>query len=76
MAQEHQDEREKLHSDEDQEKLHPKVDSGDVSGRGRERRDDTAVFPQQRNAGEFGTHGGPKGGQKSHAPGSSKAGNQ
>lgn len=31
----------------------------DHSGQGRERRDDGDVFPAQRNAGEFGTHGGP-----------------
>lgn len=49
---------EKLHSDADKEKLYPKVDSGDVSGQGRERRDDEE-FPKQRNGGEFGTHGGP-----------------
>jgi hypothetical protein len=72
--------REKLHSDEDKEKLYPKVDSGDVSGQGRERRPDEE-FPKQRNAGEFGTHGGPnKGGKEDrrhlHAPGSSKAGSQ
>ena len=54
----------KLHSDDDKEKLHPKVDSGDVSGQGRERRPDEE-YPKQRNAGEFGTHGGPnKGGKK------------
>ncbi|WP_426754905.1 hypothetical protein [Myxococcus sp. Y35] len=35
-----------------------KADSGDVSGQGRERRDDTDVFPADRNAGDFGTHGG------------------
>lgn len=55
---------------EDQEKLNPKVDSGDVE-----------EFPKHRNAGEFGTHGGPnKSGKedtrKIHAPGSSKAGSQ
>jgi len=26
---------------------------------GRERRDDTTTYPSHRNAGEFGTHGGP-----------------
>ncbi len=72
--------REKLHSDEDKEKLYPKVDSGDVSGQGRERRPDEE-YPKQRNAGEFGTHGGPnKDGKEDrrqlHAPGSSKAGSQ
>ncbi len=36
-----------------------KADSGDVSGQGRERRDDSAVYPANRNAGDFGTHGGP-----------------
>jgi hypothetical protein len=36
-----------------------KADSGDVSGQGRERRDDTDVYPANRNAGDFGTHGGP-----------------
>ena len=35
------------------------ADSGDESGRGRARREASDVFPQQRNAGEFGTHGGP-----------------
>jgi hypothetical protein len=50
---------EKLHADDDTERLYPKVDSGDVSGRGRERRDDTDVFPQKRGADDFGTHGGP-----------------
>ncbi len=49
----------KLHADEDTEKLFPKVDSGDESGQGRERRDDTDVFPQKRGANDFGTHGGP-----------------
>ena len=39
-------------------------DSGDASGQGRERRDDGSVYPAQRNAGEFGTHGGPKKTQK------------
>lgn len=70
----------KLHSEGDKERLNPKVDSGDVSGQGRERRDDTE-YPKQRNAGEFGTHGGPnKSGKEDkraiHAPGSSKAGSQ
>ncbi|MFP2931117.1 hypothetical protein ACLESO_39175 [Pyxidicoccus sp. 3LG] len=42
-----------------------RADSGDVSGQGRERRDDTDVFPANRNAGDFGTHGGPnKSGEK------------
>ncbi|OJT26726.1 hypothetical protein BO221_01470 [Archangium sp. Cb G35] len=68
----------KLQASEDQEKLNPKKD--DVSGQGRERRDDEE-FPKHRNAGEFGTHGGPnKPGKedtrKIHAPGSSKAGSQ
>ncbi|WP_164015577.1 hypothetical protein [Pyxidicoccus trucidator] len=36
-----------------------KANSGDVSGQGRERRDDTDVYPASRNAGDFGTHGGP-----------------
>ncbi|QRN98901.1 hypothetical protein JRI60_07675 [Archangium violaceum] len=72
--------REKLHSDADKEKLNPKVDSGDVSGQGRERRDDEA-YPKHRNAGQFGTHGGPnktgkEDARKVHAPGSSKAGSQ
>lgn len=72
--------REKLQASEDQEKVKPKAGSGDVSGQGRERRDDEE-FPKQRNAGEFGTHGGPnKAGKedtrKVHAPGSSKAGSQ
>lgn len=65
MAQQQDPKREKLHADEDKERLHPKVDSGDVSGQGRERRDDTEVFPQKRGTDDFGTHGGPnKHGQK------------
>lgn len=36
-----------------------RADSGDVSGQGRERREDTDVYPANRNAGDFGTHGGP-----------------
>ncbi len=32
--------------------------SGDHSGKGRPRRDDTEVFPQRRGRDEFGTHGG------------------
>lgn len=72
--------REKRQAGEDKEKRNPKVDSGDVSGPGRERRDDEE-YPKQRNAGDFGTHGGPnKAGKedtrKIHAPGSSKAGSQ
>lgn len=50
--------------DEKKQPVGPRVagypDSGDVSGRGRERRDDTEVFPQHRNRDELGTHGGPK----------------
>lgn len=70
----------KLHSDDDKERLYPKVDSGDVSGQGRERLPDEE-YPKHRNAGEFGTHGGPnKAGKEDkrtiHAPGSSKAGSQ
>jgi hypothetical protein len=65
MAQQQDPEREKMHADEGKERLHPKVDSGDVSGQGRERRGDTEVFPQKRGTGDFGTHGGPnKRGQK------------
>jgi hypothetical protein len=64
MAQQQDQDREKLHGDEDNEQ-HPKVDSGDVSGQGRERRVDTDVFPQKRGRDDFGTHGGPnKHGQK------------
>jgi hypothetical protein len=59
MAKQQNQDREKLHSDADTERLHPKVNSGDVSGQGRERRDDTDVYPQQRGTGDFGTHGGP-----------------
>ena len=75
MAQEQDNE--KLHSDDDKEKLYPKVDSGDVSGQGRERLPDEE-YPKHRNAGEFGTHGGPaKNDQRQiRAPGSSKAGSQ
>ena len=70
----------KLHSDDDKERLYPKVDSGDVSGQCRERLPDEE-YPKHRNAGEFGTHGGPnKAGKEDkrtvHAPGSSKAGSQ
>jgi hypothetical protein len=59
--------------DQDKEKLHPKVDSGDVSGRGRERRPDEE-YPKHRSAGEFGTHGGPskhgkKASEQRQAPG-------
>jgi hypothetical protein len=32
--------------------------SGDHSGKGRPRRDDTDVFPQRRGRDQFGTHGG------------------
>jgi hypothetical protein len=59
MAQEQDQEKKKLRADEDTERLRPKVDSGDVSGQGRERRDDTEVFPQKRGKDDFGTHGGP-----------------
>ena len=59
MAKQQDQDREKLHADEDTERLHPKVDSGDVSGQGRERRDDGDVYPQKRSLGDFGTHGGP-----------------
>jgi hypothetical protein len=59
MAQRQDQKPEKLHSDQDKERLHPKVDSGDESGQGRERRDDTDVYPQKRGTGDFGTHGGP-----------------
>jgi hypothetical protein len=58
MAQE-QDKNKKLGVPEESEKKTQKADSGDVSGQGRERRDDTDVFPQQRGADDFGTHGGP-----------------
>lgn len=37
----------------------PRPDSGDRSGKGRERRPDE-VYPQHRDADEMGTHGGPK----------------
>ncbi len=71
MAEQDQD-KGKLHSDADTEKLYPKVDSGDVSGQGRERLDDTDVFPQKRGADDFGTHGGPnKHNTKLNAPGGS-----
>jgi hypothetical protein len=43
------------------------ADSGDTSVQGRERRDDGSVYPAHRNAGEFGTHGGPKKTQKGQA---------
>ncbi len=46
-------------------------DPSDTSGKGRERRDDGAVYPQHRNTEHFGTHGGPANGKKkTHAPGS------
>ena len=35
------------------------VGSGDTSGQGRARRDDSDVFPAQRDFSDFGTHGGP-----------------
>ena len=59
MAQRQKPDQDKLHADKDTERLHPKVDSGDTSGQGRERRDDTDVFPQKRGTNDFGTHGGP-----------------
>lgn len=69
MADQKDQKPEKLHSDDDKERLHPRVDSGDVSGQGRERRDDTDVYPQKRGTGDFGTHGGPnKHGTKLDAP--------
>jgi len=61
MAQEQ--DKEKLHSAEDDEKLYPKVDSGDVSGQGRERRKDEE-YPKGRSLGDFGTHGGPNKGRQ------------
>ncbi len=43
----------------DQTKPKPKSgSSGDHSGKGRPRREDTEVFPQKRGRDEFGTHGG------------------
>ncbi|MDY7227415.1 hypothetical protein [Hyalangium rubrum] len=45
--------------DQDREKVPQKVDSDNASGQGRERRDDTDVYPQKRGSGDFGTHGGP-----------------
>jgi hypothetical protein len=64
MAQQDSDQK-KLNVDEDKERPQRKADSGDVSGQGRERRDDTEVFPQKRGTNDFGTHGGPnKHGQK------------
>ena len=59
MAQKQDQEIKKLRTDEETEQPARKVDSGDVSGQGRERRDDTEVFPQKRNRDDFGTHGGP-----------------
>jgi hypothetical protein len=59
MAKQQDQGSEKRLADEDTERLHPKVDSGDVSGQGRERRDDGEVYPQKRGLGDFGTHGGP-----------------
>ena len=59
MAQEQDQDIKKLGTDEDTEQPARKVDSGDVSGQGRERRDDTEVFPQKRGTKDFGTHGGP-----------------
>jgi hypothetical protein len=70
MAQEQ--DREKLHSAEDDEKLYPKVDSGDVSGQGRERRKDEE-FPKGRSIGDFGTHGGPNKGKKASSESSGGA---
>lgn len=59
--------------DKDKNKRQSKVDSGDVSGQGRERKDDTDVFPQKRGADDFGTHGGPnKTNTTLNAPGGSE----
>jgi len=69
MAKQQDQDREKLRADEDTEQLQPKVDSGDTSGQGRERRDDGEVYPQKRSLGDFGTHGGPnKHASKSSTP--------
>jgi hypothetical protein len=59
MANERDQSREKRIADEDTERQGRKVDSGDTSGQGRERRDDGEVYPQKRGVGDFGTHGGP-----------------
>ncbi|HLL05334.1 MAG TPA: hypothetical protein VK539_32495 [Myxococcaceae bacterium] len=59
MAKQQDQDREKRLADEDTERQDTKVDSGDVSGQGRERRDDGEVYPQKRGLGDFGTHGGP-----------------
>lgn len=51
-------------SSEEEQRRQRRADSGDESGQGRERRNDD-VYPKNRNAGDFGTHGGPnKGGAR------------
>lgn len=59
MAQKQDQQNKTPRTDEGTEQPARKVDSGDVSGQGRERRDDTEVFPQKRGTDDFGTHGGP-----------------
>lgn len=59
MAQKQDQQNKTPRTDEGMEQPARKVDSGDVAGQGRERRDDTEVFPQKRGTGDFGTHGGP-----------------
>jgi hypothetical protein len=51
----------------EQRRNHQSGNRGDQSGEGRPRRDDGEVYPAHRNAGEFGTHGGPKRTQKGQA---------
>ncbi len=58
----------KLENPDEAKRQHRKAASGDVSGQGRERRDDSDVYPAGRSAGDFGTHGGQnKHGAKSRA---------
>ncbi len=65
MAENQDKDRRNLNADDSSEGQPRRADSGDVSGKGRERRDDGDVYPARRNAGDFGTHGGPnKSGKK------------
>ena len=49
--------------EQDKEMRQSKVDSGDVSGQGRERRKDEE-YTKGRSLGDFGTHGGPNKGKQ------------
>lgn len=71
MAENQDKDRRNPNADDQNEGQQRRADSGDVSGKGRERRDDGAVYPAHRNAGDFGTHGGPNksGKQNANKPG-------